>query len=291
MKKIFIFLIILLSVYNYSQVSVQGYYRKDGTYVRPHVRTAPNSTVTDNYSYRGNYNPNLEYNTTVPRSSSSSSSPSTSTYNYYDNSSSSINYDKEWVNGYYRADGTYVNGYYRKKKKATTSYSNNSTYEYYNKSNSSYSNKKYVNTTNVNFRATPEVTDNIIAELSFSDEVIFVETVGYWDKVKVKRYNPQTYTYYTIEGFINSRYLTTVENTEHTYKTFQASESKNFKVIVDKTYFCTTPNIKDMRKAFLVYGDRVYGIAESKYFVYTEFTNSYGQKSVGWILKDDLIRE
>lgn len=33
-------------------VYVNGYYRKDGTYVAPHVRSAPNGTVTDNYSYR-----------------------------------------------------------------------------------------------------------------------------------------------------------------------------------------------------------------------------------------------
>lgn len=34
-------------------VYVRGYYKKDGTYVAPHVRSAPNNTVTDNYSYRG----------------------------------------------------------------------------------------------------------------------------------------------------------------------------------------------------------------------------------------------
>lgn len=34
-------------------VYVNGYYRKNGTYVAPHVRSAPNNTVTDNYSYRG----------------------------------------------------------------------------------------------------------------------------------------------------------------------------------------------------------------------------------------------
>ena len=33
-------------------VYVKGYTRKDGTYVAPHVRSSPNSTVTDNYSYR-----------------------------------------------------------------------------------------------------------------------------------------------------------------------------------------------------------------------------------------------
>lgn len=38
-------------------VRVKGYYRKDGTYVAPHYRSAPNSSRYDNYSTRGNYNP------------------------------------------------------------------------------------------------------------------------------------------------------------------------------------------------------------------------------------------
>lgn len=124
-EKNFTLIYFLISIYSYSQVAVKGYYRKNGTYVQPHVRTAPNSTITDNYSYRGNYNPNTEYT----KSSSLSSSPAT--YNYYNNSSSTSNYNKEWVNGYYRTDGTYVSGYYRKKRSTTTS-SHNTSYGYSN---------------------------------------------------------------------------------------------------------------------------------------------------------------
>lgn len=36
---------------------VKGHVRKDGTYVPPHYRTAPNSTKTDNYSSKPNTNP------------------------------------------------------------------------------------------------------------------------------------------------------------------------------------------------------------------------------------------
>ncbi|AYA37835.1 SH3 domain-containing protein [Hymenobacter oligotrophus] len=43
---------------SFAQVYVKGYTRRDGTYVQPHYRTSPNHTVTDNYSYPGNYNPN-----------------------------------------------------------------------------------------------------------------------------------------------------------------------------------------------------------------------------------------
>ena len=41
-----------------AQVQVRGYYRKDGTYVRPHVRTYPDGNPYNNYSFPGNYNPN-----------------------------------------------------------------------------------------------------------------------------------------------------------------------------------------------------------------------------------------
>lgn len=40
------------------QVRVRGYHRKDGTYVRPHVRTRPDGNPYNNYSFPGNYNPN-----------------------------------------------------------------------------------------------------------------------------------------------------------------------------------------------------------------------------------------
>ncbi len=30
-------------------VHIKGYFRKDGTYVRPHIRSSPNSSKSDNY--------------------------------------------------------------------------------------------------------------------------------------------------------------------------------------------------------------------------------------------------
>ena len=40
-----------------AQVRVEGYTKKDGTYVAPHYRSSPNSTTLDNYSTKGNVNP------------------------------------------------------------------------------------------------------------------------------------------------------------------------------------------------------------------------------------------
>lgn len=60
MYRFLILLVILLRVSPelWAQVHVKGYYKSNGTYVQPHERTRPNSTITDNYSYPGNYNPN-----------------------------------------------------------------------------------------------------------------------------------------------------------------------------------------------------------------------------------------
>jgi hypothetical protein len=38
-------------------VYVQGYFKKNGTYVAPHYRSSPNSTQQDNWSTRGNVKP------------------------------------------------------------------------------------------------------------------------------------------------------------------------------------------------------------------------------------------
>jgi len=41
-----------------AHVRVRGYYRKDGTYVRPHYRSNPDGNPYNNWSFPGNYNPN-----------------------------------------------------------------------------------------------------------------------------------------------------------------------------------------------------------------------------------------
>jgi len=42
---------------NPSAHNVRGYTRKDGTYVAPHRQSNPNNTTRDNWSTRGNRNP------------------------------------------------------------------------------------------------------------------------------------------------------------------------------------------------------------------------------------------
>ena len=60
---IFLF-VLLLILENFSLafcgnlVWVRGYFRKDGTYVRPHFRTAPDGNPFNNFSFPGNFNLN-----------------------------------------------------------------------------------------------------------------------------------------------------------------------------------------------------------------------------------------
>lgn len=259
MNKIYLIFFFTLSICLFSQVNVRGYYRKDGTYVRPHVRTYPNNTVTDNYSYPGNYNPNLEYNKPYNYNSDYNTSkskrlPSKTNYNSYNNNTNS---------------------------------NNRSNYNY-TSSESNYKNK-FVNTKKVNIRSSPNTGNNIIGELSYGEKIIFLQKIGYWDKVLVKTYNSYTGRYENNEGYINSRFLSSSNTTNYSLpNNYNNYQYKKYMVIASKTHFCSSPNLKTKKSAFLVYGDMIQPISESKYFIYTEFYNNKGQKTIGWILKDHL---
>jgi hypothetical protein len=165
MKKIFSLIYLLLSFVIYGQVNVKGYYRSNGTYVAPHSRTHPNSTVTDNYSYTGR------------TSSYSTNTPSTSTNTEYSEKST--------------GDGTYVNGYYR----SSTNNNSNDNINYqkntdpYNKkvtlvnsdtslkNYSGYSNKTYyVISKTLKLRAGPTLGFPVIKTLEYGNILKFVET-------------------------------------------------------------------------------------------------------------------
>lgn len=79
-----------------AQVHVKGYKTKNGTYVAPHYRSAPDGNPYNNYSTRGNINPYTgqpgtknpysssgSYGSTNPYSSSSSTSDSSSSQTCY----------------------------------------------------------------------------------------------------------------------------------------------------------------------------------------------------------------
>lgn len=60
MRKLFLPLVLVALLFastSFADQYVQGYTRKDGTYVQGYTRSSPNSSVRDNYSYKGNSNP------------------------------------------------------------------------------------------------------------------------------------------------------------------------------------------------------------------------------------------
>ena len=103
---------------------VKGYYRKDGTYVKPHYRTNRNNTNRDNYTTKPNVNPHTGkrgYIEPDNKSTSNYSLPSSTyankSYTNYRNSSISFftNYGqagntKIWIDGSYRGS---LNSYFQ----------------------------------------------------------------------------------------------------------------------------------------------------------------------------------
>ena len=60
MRKImFLIAVIVCLVYSEADsASAEGYFRRDGTYVGPYLRTNPDRNPYNNYNFPGNYNPN-----------------------------------------------------------------------------------------------------------------------------------------------------------------------------------------------------------------------------------------
>ena len=59
MKKIFLGLVFVIFTISsvLADTYVSGYYRSDGTYVKPHYRSSPDSYRNNNWSTSGNTNP------------------------------------------------------------------------------------------------------------------------------------------------------------------------------------------------------------------------------------------
>lgn len=57
MKALIAALLLVASTVAFADQHVNGYYRSNGTYVEPYVRSSPNGTTADNWSTKGNVNP------------------------------------------------------------------------------------------------------------------------------------------------------------------------------------------------------------------------------------------
>ena len=63
-----------------------------------------------------------------------------------------------------------------------------------------------------------------------------------------------------------------------------------YKVMAQRAYFYNSPDQAAKRSAYMIPSNDVIGALEEKNgFIYTEFTNSKGQTSKGWLRKQDLV--
>ena len=57
MRKLLLAVVAIATISPAFAGQVNGYYRSNGTYVAPYERSAPDRTVTNNWSFQGNVNP------------------------------------------------------------------------------------------------------------------------------------------------------------------------------------------------------------------------------------------
>ncbi len=57
MKTVILLLLIAISCSAIADTYVNGYTKRDGTYVEPYYRSSPDNTTSNNWSTRGNVNP------------------------------------------------------------------------------------------------------------------------------------------------------------------------------------------------------------------------------------------
>ncbi|MDQ3278048.1 MAG: protein kinase, partial [Bacteroidota bacterium] len=68
----------------------------------------------------------------------------------------------------------------------------------------------------------------------------------------------------------------------------QRTSIEEYRVSSPKTFFHNRPDVTTRRNAFLSKGDPITAYDEQNGFIYTEFTNSRGQTSKGWLRLDNL---
>lgn len=105
-QKIVAFIILILATLAFSDTWVNGYTRKDGTYVPGHYRSAPDGSKANNWSTKGNTNPYTGKEGTRTYGGQYGGS---NTYNSYDRSSSCRTV---YVSGGYNSQGQHHSGKY-----------------------------------------------------------------------------------------------------------------------------------------------------------------------------------
>lgn len=180
MRILLILLTLILTLQATAQVKVKGYYRKDGTYVKPHYRSNPDGNPYNNWSYPGNTNPYTGKTAT--------GNPDTYLKNYYNRSTNSTR------------TPSYTS--------PTTTYSNSSNNRSYNSSSSTYYSTNYVTAQSLNVRSGPSTNYSVVGSLKYADNVKIVESYNNgWKKIQYSYYDMNSYAFKTKLGYVSGNYL------------------------------------------------------------------------------------
>lgn len=200
MKTLLIFLILTMTLPVVAQVKVRGYYRKDGTYVKPHYRSNPDGNPYNNLSYPGNTNPYTGKTAT--------GDPDTYLRNYYNRSKANSNSSSS---GYSYPSST---GY---SYPSNHNYSGAQTY-----SSSTY----YVTPTSLNVRSGPSANYSTIGLLHRAKAVKILESYpNGWKKVEYTEPSVNTFSAYKRKvGYVSGKYL----NSQNESSTFPTTLPESF---------------------------------------------------------------
>ena len=185
-RNLLVLLVLLITSPSFAQVKVKGYYRKNGTYVKPHYRSNPDGNPYNNWSYPGNTNPY-----TGKTATGNSSTYLNNYYNRSSNNSSSSIYN------------------YSTPTNLPPKYSL-PTSSGYNSAKSLHSSNYYVKASSLNVRSGPSVNYSIVGSLSKAQKVKIIKTYSNgWRKVQYRYYDLNTYSYQTKSGYVSGIYLST----------------------------------------------------------------------------------
>lgn len=189
MRIVLLFLTLTLTFQVIAQVRVSGYYRRDGTYVRPHYRSNPDGNPYNNWSYPGNVNPYTGRRAT--------GNPDTYLKNYYNrssNRSSSLSY------------------------RISASTHANTSGSRYNEPSNFYPLSHTVTANTLNVRSGPSTNYSVIGSVTYADDVDVIESYANgWKKIQYTYYDINSYSLKTKLGYVSGSYLSSSSSSPENY--------------------------------------------------------------------------
>lgn len=182
MRKFILLIFALMTLQVVAQVHVNGYYRKDGTYVRSHYRSNPDGNPYNNWSFPGNTNP---YTGKV-----APGNPSTYLKNYCGTSGNTHNFPNSSVTTY-----------------APPIIPNTSTIGS-DLVDNLYAATKYVTANSLNIRSGPSKNYKTIGSLSKLDRVkVLTTNSNGWSKVRFEYFDNGSFEFKSGTGYVYDKYL------------------------------------------------------------------------------------